>query len=1090
MKIFVSGKPVLCVGRVLSTKTMMVMKLIAFLLLAASLHVSATGYSQTITLNVKNTSLEHVFQEIRQQSGYEFIYDSRILPKTRPVTMRVKDASLQEVLDFCFSNQPFTYEIVFKTIVVKNQAPPHEIPARETAAFTVRGKLTNQLGDPVPDVSVSLKNSSIGTITNASGNYSLALPDGNGTLIFSSIGYTTAEETVRNRAEINVVLQDSISLLDNVVVVGYGTQKKRDVTGAISSIPKERLQQLPNTNIAEALQGSIPGLQINTNAGGAEGSSISMLVRGRGSISASNSPLIIWDGIPFVGGISEINTNDIESIDILKDASAAAIYGSRGSNGVILITSKQGKKGKLNISYDGYYGTQTLTNKPDLLNGEEFYKFKTTRLNTGTALSQQEQEVYESGNWVDWYDLATRTGSKSQHTLSVAGGSEKIRFYFGGTLLNVQGVSLNDQFKRYSLHPSLTINVTPWLTIGSSTQLSLQDRSGLAAEFDDSRNTGGGANFFNPLTKPYNPDGSLALYAYEDYTQSRNPLANTLVKNDAFSYRVFTANHAKVQLPFIKGLSYQLNSGVEYENSGYKTYYGRNVARGYEVNGDAINYNSNHLNMTLENIVNYTRSFGDHDINLTMLYSSQDISFDSEELEGVGFPNDVLTNFQMNNATQLTHTPSNYRQNLISQMGRLNYGFKGKYLLTLTGRRDGYSGFGAGKKYGFFPTAAVGWNISQERFMQQLAFVNNLKLRVSYGLNGNQAVSSYGSLATLAGAPYISGSTILPGYIPSKLANEELSWESKTTLSIGLDFSLFNNRVQGSIDYYNAHTKDLLLQRNISSVQGFTSVLQNIGKTANEGIELGLTTTNIESGAFTWTSGAVFSYNKNWIIDLYGDGKDDAGNKWFIGKPIRVIYGLQYDGIFRSEEEVAKSAQPTAKPGWVRIKDVDGDNTINTGSDRTLQGNLDPSFVFGLTNTFRYKGFSLMIFLNGVADVVKGNPLESDDVFSDTRRNTIKKDWWSPENPNGTHFANDANANQLKVAFVEDASFLRLRDVSLAYELPKSLLGRLKITALKVYGTARNLATLTGYNGLDPELTNQYGLPLQRELIFGLTIGL
>jgi len=369
-------------------------------------------------------------------------------------------------------------------------------------------------------------------------------------------------------------------------------------------------------------------------------------------------------------------------------------------------------------------------------------------------------------------------------------------------------------------------------------------------------------------------------------------------------------------------------------------------------------------------------------------------------------------------------------------------------------------------------------------------FINNLKLRVSYGLNGNQAVSSYQSLATLGNASYVSGTTVYPGYIPNRLANEKLGWESKTALGIGLDFSLFNNRLQGSIDYYNARTKDLLLQRNISPVQGFSSILQNIGKTSNEGVDIGLTSTNIKTENFTWTSGAVFSYNKNKIIDLYGDGKDDISNNWFIGQPIRVIYGLQYDGIFRSPEEVAASAQPTAKPGWVRIRDADGDKTINTANDRVLQGNLDPSFVFGLTNTFRYKGISLMIFLNGVADVVKVNPLENDEVFSDTRRNTTKKDWWSVTNPNGTHFANDDDANQFKVSFVENAAFVRLRDVSLAYEFPRSLLDRIRVSSLKVYGTARNFATITSYKGLDPELTNQYGLPLQKEIIFGLTIGL
>jgi TonB-linked SusC/RagA family outer membrane protein len=954
---------------------------------------------------------------------------------------------------------------------------------------------------PLAGVTISLKGSKVNAVSSEEGTFSLNAPTSNKVILsVSSIGYITKEVDASVSNNIEITLEPATKNLDEVVVVGYGTQKKRDVTGSVSTISKERLQQLPNTNIAEALQGSIPGLQINTNGGGAEDNNLTILVRGRNSISASNSPLIIWDGIPFVGGISEINPNDVESIEVLKDASAVAIYGSRGSNGVILITSKQGKKGRLNITYDGYYGVQDLTNKPNLLTGAEFYQFKKTRLNADQTISAGEQAVYDAGAGVDWYSLATRQGSKTQHSITVAGGGDKVSYYLGGTYLNVQGVSVNDQFKRYSLRPSVTINIKPWLTIGSSSQLSFQDRTGLPVEFDDTRNTGGGANFFNPLTTPYNPDGSIALYAYPDASQARNPLSFILVKNLDYSYRLFTSNNIKLDIPFIKGLYYKLNTGVEYENVQRKTYYGRNVAAGYEVNGDAINYNSIDRNTTIENILNYSREFKKNSVNLTLLYSSQSEDFDRDQLEGIGFPNDVLTNYQMNSAALLkfpTIDPTNlanpnypnFKQNLISQMARLNYGYNGRYLLTLTARRDGYSAFGAGKKYGVFPSAAVAWNVADEKFMQSLNFISSLKLRASYGVNGNQAVNSYSSLATLSSAPYISGSTVYPGYFPSTLANSQLSWESKNTLSFGLDFSILKNRVQGTIDYYSSKTRDLLLYRNISSVQGVTRILQNIGKTSNKGIDVGITSTNFKTKNFTWTTGANFSYNDGKIVDLYGDGKDDVGNKWFIGQPIRVAYGLQYDGIFRSTDEVAKSAQPTAQPGWVKIKDIDGNGVINTGSDRTILGNLDPKFLWGLTNTFKYKAFSLLVFLHGVGDVIKQDPFQDDNVFN-TKRNTTKKDWWSPTNPDGTHFSNDANANKLGVGFYENASFARLKDVSLAYQLPAAIVDRLKITSLKVYVTGRNLATITKYQALDPELTNQNGLPLQKEFILGLTLGL
>jgi len=972
----------------------------------------------------------------------------------------------------------FSVSLLFCTIIAVAQSK------------IITGKVSSTNGVPLAGTTVQLKNSKITTTTSNEGAYSISVPvNASNIIVFTYIGFVSKEVEIGNATSFDVSLVEVDNSLNEVVVVGYGTQKKRDVTGSVASLSKERLQQLPNTNIAQALQGSVPGLQINTNGGGAEGNDLSILIRGRNSISASTGPLIIWDGIPYEGGISEINPNDVESIEILKDASAAAIYGSRGSNGVILITSKQGKKGKLNITYDGSYGTQSIINKPDLLTGDEFYNFKTTRLNAPNTISPAEQAIYDAGKTVDWYSLATQQGLRSQHSLSMTGGTDKISFYFGSTFLDVKGVSVNDRFKRYSLRPNIEVKVTPWLTVGSSTQFSLQNRDGLPVEFSDSRNTGGGANFFNPLTNPYDSAGNPAIYAYADYPPARNPLSNILVTNNDNAYRIFSTNNIKIDFLFVKGLSYKLNTGIEYENNSRKTYWGRNVALGFESNGYATNYNSIGRNFTVENILNYSREFGKHSVNFTALYSSQSNDFDRDQLEGQGFPNDVLTNYQMASATLLTPSSVNFKQNLLSQMGRLNYGYDGRYLITLTTRRDGYSGFGANSKYGVFPSAAVAWNIHRESFMKNINFINNLKLRVSYGLNGNQAVSSYSSLAKLASFPYISGSTVLPGYVPSSLANEELGWESTKSLSFGLDFGLLNNRIQGSLDFYSAKTQDLLLNRTISSVQGFTRILQNIGKTANRGIELGLTSTNIKSKYFSWTTNLNFSHNKNKIVDLYGDGLDDVGNSWFIGKPINVIYGLQNDGVFKSQAEVDASVQKTSKPGWVRVKNVNGDTLINA-SDRTIIGNQDPNFIWGITNTIKYKGISLMFFIHGVTGITKRNPFDDDNVFTDVRRNTTLKDWWSPTNPNGNHFANDANANPLGVNFYEKANFARLKDISLGYDLPANWLNKIKVTSCKVYITGRNLATFTKYNALDPELTNQFGLPLQKEFVFGLTITL
>lgn len=963
-------------------------------------------------------------------------------------------------------------------------------PLAAQESSQIRGKVSDNLNTPLVGVTVQVKGSKLSKTTNSDGNYSINAAK-NAILIFSYIGYDTREVAVSGQLVINVALTSANTGLNEVVVIGYGTQKRSDVTGAVASIPKERLEQLPNTNIAQALQGSVPGLQINTNGGGAEGSNVEILLRGRNSITAGNGPLIIYDGVPYEGGISEINPNDISSIEVLKDASAAAIYGSRGSNGVILVTSKKGKNGDTKITYDGFYGTQTLVNKPNLMTGAEFYNFKTTRLNAVNTVSDQEKRVFDAGTGVDWYKLATQTGSKMQHSLSVNGGSDKANYYLGGTYLDSKGVSVNDEFKRYSLKPNLTLNVTKWLTITSNSQLSLQNKDGLPAQFDDPDAVAAGAGFFNPLTEPFNPDRSIAIYAYTDVIKAGNPLGNTLVSNIDRYYKIFTANSVNIDFPFLEGLSYKLNTGVEYGQQQSKSYYGRNVSQGYEKNGFASNVSSVNRNFTVENILNYNKTFKKHTIGVTALYSSQSTDFDSDQLNGTGFPNDVLTNYQMQSALLLEPTSINRKGNLLSQMVRVNYGYNSKYLLTLTARRDGYSAFGADTKYGTFPSVAVAWNIFKEDFMKNLTFINNLKLRGSYGKNGNQAVNPYSSLATLQTLQYLNGTNVLQGYFPNGLANGNLGWEFTKSLSVGLDFGLFNNRIQGNLDYYNAKTSDLLLKRTLSPVQGIPSVIQNIGQTANNGIELGLTSINIDGKNFKWTTNVNLSHNQNKIVDLYGDGKDDLNNSWFIGQPINVFYGLKYNGIYRTQDEVtAENLQPNAKPGYVKILDADGNGILSTSADRIFLGQKDPKFIFGFTNTFNYKAFSMMVFLQGATGNVKQDPFWSDAVFSDTRRNTTQKNRFSATNPEGDHFANDTKANSLGVALYEKADFARLKDISVAYNLPSRLIEKAKINGLKIYATGRNLATFTNYKALDPEFTNQYALPLQREIIFGLTLTL
>ncbi len=952
----------------------------------------------------------------------------------------------------------------------------------------ITGKVTDPDGNPLQSVSVSVKGASGGTTTGADGNFSLSV-ENNATnvLVISSVGFVTREVELGSDTQINIQLQTSQESLDAVVVVGYGTQRRKDITGSVVSVDKQRLEDLPNTNFAQALQGAVPGISINLNNAGAEGNDNSIIIRGRNSIKASNSPLIVLDGIPYNGGISDINPSDIAAIQVLKDASAAAIYGSRGSNGVILITTKKGNIGKAVISYDGFYGVQDISNLPPILSPEEFYQFKITR--EPNSVTQSEQDNYDAKNFPNWLDLATRQGSRSQHTVGIRGGNSSIKYYMSGTVLDVKGVAVNDKFKRLSSRINLEATITDWLTIGTNTQLSRNDRSGLGAHFNGEF----GAYVFNPLTTAYNPNGSLTIYPWPEDVFFANPFSPTLAKNDDKSYKILTNNYLQVKIPFIPGLSYRLNTGIEYTTRDQKTYWGRDTKRGFDTKGNLILNNSLSTNFLVENILSYENRFGDHNIGFTGLYSYQNDEFNSNSLTAESFPNDNLTYYQANVAQLIVPGAGYTKETLISQMARINYGYKEKYLLTLTGRRDGFSGFGANNKFAIFPSVALGWNISNESFFTENKIFNNLKLRLSYGSNGNQAVGAYQTLAKLSERSYVDGSTTAPGFIPTSLGNPDLHWETTETGNIGLDFGLLNGRLQGTLDVYKAKTHDLLLDRAISSVQGVSQVTQNIGKTSNKGFEIGLNSINIQQKDFSWTTNGNLSVNRNRVEDLYGDGNSDTLNQWFIGYPINVNFGVIYDGVWQLTDDLTKSPQPNTKPGFAKIRDLNNDGKIDA-RDRTIIGTNEPSFIWGMGNTFKYKNFSFYVFVHGVAGTSRLNSLLSDNgVNSGVRYNTTVKNWWTPDNPTNDFYANMIGANlygSLGAGIYESDAFVRVKDMSLSYDFSTELLDKFNLSRLKVYVNARNLFTFTEWTGLDPELGNQMNIPLQKEYLVGLNISL
>ncbi|HBE41641.1 MAG TPA: SusC/RagA family TonB-linked outer membrane protein [Bacteroidales bacterium] len=1074
----------------LASKTLRVMRLVITLLILGISEVLAENtYSQNtrLTLESKNQTVRDVLRQIENQSEFFFLYNSKIVDVDRLVDIQVENVKIGEVLDKLFAGTDVKHQAFDRQIVLSpiNISPNIEVHQEKR----ISGKVTDQSGSPIAGASVFIKGTTTGTVTDGNGNFSLLLPEGTMTLTFSFIGMTSKDVEIGNQTVFNVILEETAIGLDEVIVVGYGTQKRSDITGTVASMPRERLEMAPNLNVAQAIQGAIPGVIIQTSSAGAAPDEV-IMIRGRNSILASNEPLIVVDGIPYGGEIRDINPNDVKSIEILKDASASAIYGSRGANGVILITSKEGSAGAPVISYDARMSLMRFTNLPDLMNGEEFYNFKKER--QPNMITTSEQQIYDSGKWVDWFDLATRNGFSHEHNLSLSGGFERTNYYVAGSLLDVKGVMIKDDYKRITSRFNIDTKVNSWLTIGTRTQLSFDDASGQSPDSGPTR--------MNPLSTAYDNNGNLTIYPWPEDPYFANPLEPILWSDVDKAYQVMSNNYGIINFPFIKGLSYRLNSGVRIRFRDEATYRATDGKTGYEANGRSNTDRTLWNNVVIENILSYNKEIGKHNIFATALYSFEENASTRNGETASRFPHDFLLWYSAGQAEVSLPSYSFNRSVLISQMIRLNYSYDSRYLLTITGRRDGFSGFGAKSKWGIFPSVALGWNLANENFFPLKNLFNELKMRVSYGLNGNQAVGAYETITRLRSADWVSSQTVVPGYIPNNIGMDDLGWESSGTLNFGLDFGILQNRITGDLNIYKTTTTDLLLNRTISAVHGITSVTQNIGKTGNSGIELTINSRNIVKPGFTWAMSGNMALIENKIISLYGflneAGKevDDVSNKWFIGHPIRVNYDYVIDGVWHLDE-AEEAAKWGSQPGYIKLRDVNGDYEL-TAEDRQIAGQQDPKFVWGLTNSFSVKKLKLDVFLHGVHGVTKANGYMLDDVYEGVRRNTTNKDRWTPDNPSNEFCMNNVHAGRMAgIDIVEignyfkDASFIRIKDISLSYDFSKGLVNKAGINKLRIFFTGRNWFTFTKWYGMDPELEDQRSYPLQKEFVFGLNLG-
>ncbi|MBP2830677.1 TonB-dependent receptor [Aquimarina sp. U1-2] len=1066
-----------------------------------------------VSVNNANMSIKNILKSIEKNTEFVFMYDKNDITSQNTIQLPETSLSVAKILQTISENTMLRFRQVNRTIDVRLDRSVSK--PNTSIQNMITGTVTDENGMPLPGANILVKGTSNGAVSDFDGNYSIAVNSQSKILVFSYLGYETEEIEIKGRRVIDYSFKPDASALDEIVVVGYGTQSRQNITGSVSSLEEYRLENVPNTNFTQALQGSVSGVYITNNSAGAENADVNIRIRGQNSITANNGPLIVLDGVPFSGNISQINPNDIESLEVLKDVSSSAIYGTRGANGVILITTKKGKLGRTVINYNTYVGFQKATNVPNLMNGEEFYNFKLERLggdpnNPETVFTPTELENYNNQNFTDWIDISTRTSIQQEHSISVSSGTEKTKVYLAGTFIDVEGIAKGDQFQRYNLQFNLDQKIKDWLTIGTNTRLNYINRDGIAVDL-------AGAFFLNPLTNPYEEDGvTPTVFPWPEDEFFGNPLERTLFENEDEEYSIFSNVYMNIDIPFIPGLSYKLNTGSEYSNRDRNTYRGRNTRTGLLAEGSSTNRQDRTRNFLLENILSYKKNFGAHSIDVTALYSSQIEDYQRFQLDARGFPNDLLNFYQAELANIII--PSNvYRKNtIISQMGRINYGYDSKYLLTLTARRDGFSGFGTNNKYAIFPSVGLAWNISRENFLYDSKLVNNLKLRLSYGQIGNQAIRPFRTLARLGPQNYLSGnnsSQFAAGFIPVSLGNADLGWETTTSFNAGLDFGFLNNRIRGSVEYYQSTTEDLLLNRGISAVQGIPSIVQNIGETENKGLELIISGDVIEKTNFSWSVDFNFSFNRNKILKLYGDGNDDIRNQWFIGQPIDVNYGLVFDGIWQ-EDEAAEAAVYNAVPGDVRIRDVNQDGEISRDDDREIFGNLQPDFIAGLGSTIKYKNWGLNFFIYTEQGVERPNSLLDAEVFlQGGRRNGVQREFWTPENPINTYPRNSeagptsTDPNPEEVRFVEDASFIRMRDVTLSYDFPSPVLETLGLSNFKLYGTVRNLFTITDWTGTDPEFQGrvdatqaenndisqgfrQFSIPVNRTFIFGINVSL
>lgn len=955
---------------------------------------------------------------------------------------------------------------------------------------TIKGVIKDVSGEPVVGASITETGTSNGIIADLDGNFTLKVSP-KATLTISFMGYRTQTVSVAGKTSLSIILEEDTQLLGEVVVVGYGVQRKEAVTGSVASIKNEAIREVPASDITQALQGRIAGVDMSQTSS-KPGSSMQIRIRGTRSLNASNDPLIVLDGIPFAGSMSDINPNDIKSIDILKDASATAIYGSRGANGVLLITTNKGLVGaKAQVSYNGYVGLKTLFAKYPMMNSDEFVKLR--------EYANKFQNGVDEDNDVntDWQDLLYKNSMVTNHDLSVLGGTEKGSYNFGVGYYRDESLLPSQNYTRYSMRGTLDQEVGKYLKFGFITNNNYAVSNGGNLGVYTTLST-------TPISNPYNADGTwkrtVKMSNDEHWVYSRatvDALGDKWI-DQTRAFGSYNTIYGETKIPGVEGLKYKINIGLNYRQNNTGNYTGEGVFNSTPDNPSSAAISNSHTTQwTVENLLTYDRTFAEkHSLNVVALYSAEETSYNSSHMSATGIPSDAFQFYNLGHATkEIVVNPDYqgyYKSGLTSWMGRAMYSYDDRYMLSVAFRSDGSSRLAPGHKWHTYPAVSAGWNIQKESFMENVNWLDNLKVRVGYGQTSNQSVPSYKTLGLLGTRPYNFGDTNSVGYYVSELPNPSLGWEYSETWNYAFDFSLFNNRLSGTVEYYVQNTKDLLLSVNLPSTSGVGSYMANVGKSQNKGFELSLNGTILDNlNGWTWDLGVNLYANKNKLVSLASGQTRDENNWWFVGHPIDVIYDYEKVGLWQEGDKYRDILEPGGNAGMIKVKytgeyNADGSPVRQINADDRQIIDVNPDFQGGFNTRVGYKGFDLSI----VGAFKSGGKLIST-LYSSAgylnmltgRRNNVKVDYWTPENtgakypkPGGIESSNNPKYGSTLGYF--DASYLKVRTITLGYDFKPDLTKKLGVTKLRVYATVQNPFVLFSpyhdESGMDPE-TNSYG---------------